>query len=274
MPLGFKIASEGKFAKFKENQMAQQALTKTKSKSLSRTFSALSLAFLGLGSGIANAEENAVFAGVEVGYAASAFENKITVSATGFNQSQSAKYGGDGVKYGLVVGYKQFFTPHFGLRYYANVSLHHAELKSNTVARDYGWKTKVNGTLINYGGNIDALVNFVANDTLDFGAFLGVGVGGMTWMGKDLDDHEDYVQTINSAWSLTRTGLDVALNAGVRLGVGDRHGFELVARIPFIKTTLLDESGSGVIQGAQVNAKLVNYLSHTYAITARYTFSF
>lgn len=93
--------------------MAQQALTKTKSKSLSRTFSALSLAFLGLGSGIANAEESAVFAGVEVGYAASAFENKITVSATGFNQSQSAKYSGDGVKYGLVVGYKQFFTPSF-----------------------------------------------------------------------------------------------------------------------------------------------------------------
>ena len=30
--------------------------------------SALSLSFLGLGSGVANAEESAVFAGVEVGY--------------------------------------------------------------------------------------------------------------------------------------------------------------------------------------------------------------
>lgn len=220
------------------------------------------------------AEESGIFAGAEVGYAESAFENKVTVSEGNTSQSQSAKYKGDGVKYGLVVGYKQFFNPYFGLRYYTNVSFHHAELKSNTVAKDYGWKTKVDGTMINYGANIDALVNFVAKESLDFGAFLGVGVGGATWMGKDLDDHEEYIQTINSQWSLTRTGLDVALNAGLRLQVAQKHGFELVARIPFIKTSLLDESGNGNIGGQAVNAKLINTLSNTYAITARYTYSF
>ncbi|MGX2973049.1 outer membrane beta-barrel protein [Helicobacter sp. T3_23-1059] len=239
----------------------------------------LALGIFGFFGNVANAEESGVFAGVEVGYAQSVFENKITASGVGANMAESAKYNGGGVKYGLVVGYKQFFSPYFGLRYYANVSMHHAELKSNAVAKGYEWKNKVNGTMINYGANIDALVNFVANDALDFGAFIGVGVGGATWMGKDLDDHEDYVQSINSQWSLSRTGLDVALNAGLRLTVADKHGFEVVARIPFIKTSLLDESGNGVIRDANgaannVSAKLINTLSHTYAITARYTFSF
>ena len=248
-----------------------QMLAGQKVASFAKGFS-LSLA-VGIFGNVANAEESGVFAGVEVGYAQSVFENKITVSG-GVNIAESAKYNGDGVKYGLVVGYKQFFSSYFGLRYYANVSMHHAELKSNTVAKGYEWKNKVNGTMINYGANIDVLVNFVANDALDFGAFIGVGVGGATWMGKDLDDHEDYVQSINSQWSLSRTGLDVALNAGLRLTVADKHGFEVVARIPFIKTSLLDESGNGVIQGTNVSAKLINTLSHTYAITARYTFSF
>lgn len=252
--------------------------TATKLNRLKRSFALSAFAFGILGNPVLLAEESGIFAGVEVGYGASTFENKVTVSATGFNQSQSAKYNGDGVKYGLVVGYKQFFTPYFGLRYYANVAFSHAELKSNTVAKDYGWKSKVNGTMINYGANIDALVNFVAKESLDFGAFVGVGVGGATWIGKDLDDHEDYIQTINAQWSLTRTGLDVALNAGLRLTVADNHGFEVVARVPFIKTTLLDESGNGTIQttqgATQVNAKLTNTLSHTYSITARYTYSF
>ena len=118
---------------------------------------------------------------------------------------------------------------------------------------------------------MDFLANFVANETLDFGAFLGLGIGGNTWTGRDLDDHEDYLNSIarnlNTSVSLSRTGFDLSLNVGLRANIAKNHGVELVAKVPFLATTLLDKTIPNI-----GNAK--NTLHQPFSVTARYTFSF
>ena len=227
---------------------------------------AISLALLLGGANIALAEESGVFVGAEIGYGAGKFETKVTLP-TG---SDRLKYDGGGVKYGVVVGYKQFFTPYLGLRYYANVSIMHGNLENDAYAGTY-WKQKVDGTLVNYGANVDFLANFVANETLDFGAFLGLGIGGNTWTGRDLDDHEDYLngiaRNLNTSVSLSRTGFDLSLNVGLRANIAKNHGVELVAKVPFLATTLLDKTIPNM-------ANVKNTLHQPFSVTARYTFSF
>ncbi|MGX3011947.1 outer membrane beta-barrel protein [Helicobacter sp. 23-1044] len=166
-----------------------------------------------------------------------------------------------------------------GLRYYANVGITHATLKSNAVAQGYNWKDRVEGTLINYGANVDFLANFVANETMDFGGFIGLGVGGNSWSGQDLDEHEDYLnslaQNITAPVSLAKTGFDLSLNVGLRANIAKNHGVELVAKVPFLKTTLLDRSISVKINGnGGGNVKVRNTLHSPFSVTARYVFSF
>ena len=217
------------------------------------------------------AEESGVFLGAEIGYANAKFENKL--SAVGL--SESAKYDGGGVKYGIVVGYKQFFTQYLGLRYYANVGIAHATIKSNSVADAYGWKDRVDGTLINYGANVDFLGNFVSNETLDFGGFIGLGIGGNSWNGRDLDDHEDYLNGLaGGGISLSKTSFDLSLNVGLRANIATHHGIELVAKVPFLETKLLDKTVSTTLNGQNANVNVKNTLHSPFNITARYTFSF
>ena len=212
------------------------------------------------------AEVSGVFLGAEIGYGAGKFENKITSNGA----NQNANYDGGGIKYGVVVGYKQFFTQYLGLRYYANLGITHAKLEANSVATGYDWKDRVYGTLINYGANVDFLGNFVSNETLDFGGFIGLGIGGNTWSGRDLDDHEDvlnsYAQGLGTSVSLTRTGFDLSLNVGLRTNIATNHGVELVVKVPFLQTKLFDKTYS--------NVNIKNTLHQAFSVTARYTFSF
>ena len=92
-----------------------------------------------------------------------------------------------GIKYGFLGGYKQFFTADFGLRYYvafdmAKYQYDGAAYMYSDDAMNYGkWELRTKYThKINerhFSVNVDALYNFIANDTLDFGVFVGVSLG-------------------------------------------------------------------------------------------------
>ena len=216
------------------------------------------------------AEESGVFLGAEIGYGGEKHETKTAVIIA----QATLKHDGGGIKYGVVVGYKQFFTQYFGLRYYANVSIMHGNLKNDDYIGTI-WKTRLNGNLINYGANVDFLANFVANETLDFGAFIGLGIGGNTWSSKDLDDFEDrevatVAQAVGQIWKLSKTSFDLSLNVGLRTNIATHHGIELVAKVPFLETKLLDKSVS--MNGNSGSVK--STLTHTFSVTARYIFSF
>lgn len=136
------------------------------------------------------AEESSVFAGVEDGVS--------IVSA-------DSKYAGG--MWGILFGYKQFFSERVGLRYYLDVS--NANLYMTGEPK-----------VIHYGANIDFLGNFISKENIDFGAFVGVGAGVDLWSGG----------TFSYA---THNIYNVALNLGLRLNIAKHHGIELAQRVQY-----------------------------------------
>lgn len=149
---------------------------------------------------VANAEKSGAFAGLEAGI------NIATTPMKNVDRSQVKNWGGT---YGLLVGYKQFFTPYIGTRYYANLNY-----------KDGYYSFKGQFMALNYGANVDFLGNFVSNEDLDFGGFVGLGLGG------------------NTIFINTTTNLDVGLNAGVRATFDSSKTLELGTRISFLPITL------------------------------------
>ena len=198
---------------------------------------------LALSCGVLVAEESGIFIGVGAGYSQS--EVKIS-GALG-----EAKDKVSGLSYEVLLGYKQFFTPKFGLRYYANfASANQEESRSE----------KLKANVMNYGLNIDALYNFVARDSANLGVFVGVGVGYNTWSGSAIDAYKSVAQAINE--KMDKSSIDCALNVGLRTAFAKHHGIEVVAKVPFMQTTLFDA------RGVKVTAE------QHYNVGARYILSF
>lgn len=185
------------------------------------------------------AEESRAFVGVGVGYGGTQLKAEVTGGPT-------YSLNGGGISAEVIAGYKQFFTPEFGLRYYANFAYNDSPFTENGAT--------TNGIFVfNYGVNVDALYNFISNETLDFGVLLGLGLGANTWGG--IDNRK-----------LSTTGFDLGLNVGVRTSIAKHHGIEVLARVPFIATTLLNESQEGI------STKLS--IARQYSVGVRYIFSF
>ena len=136
------------------------------------------------------AEESSVFAGVEAGVS--------IVSA-------DSKYAGG--MWGILFGYKQFFSERVGLRYYLDVS--NANLYMTGEPK-----------VIHYGANIDFLGNFISKENIDFGAFVGVGAGVDMWSGGGF-----YYKKHNI--------VNVTLNVGLRVNISKYHGIELAQRVQY-----------------------------------------
>ncbi len=210
---------------------------------------------------VALAEESGGFVGIGIG------GGGTELSMTGYDDTNNFDdtLKDSGIDYGFVVGYKQFFNEYLGLRYYANLDIHH------NLGKEYGFNVDEFGndilersdiTLINYGVNVDFLGNFVVTDIADFGGFIGFGIGGNTIKGKYFKDME--AGFVGSKFKYT--GFDAWLNLGLRTNIAKYHGVELVARVPFLPMKLVDytyETGSAKYTFGQ-----------KYNILARYTFSF
>ena len=187
-----------------------------------------------------------------------------------------------GINYGFVGGYKQFFTPYLGLRYYVNLDMHHNLKKTDQIETTYsningGWeitneenlgKKRYDITLINYGVNVDFLGNFVVTESVDFGGFVGLGIGANTLTGKFIKEFKDAFQSVGVKFS--DTGFDAWLNVGLRTNIATYHGLELVARVPFMPVKMWDFTYDN---GTESGKEKMTF-GQTFSILARYTFSF
>lgn len=208
---------------------------------------------LALSSSVVVAEESGAFVGVGLGYGGA--KTTIDIGGAGAGaMAQKSNLSGSGMRYELIAGYKQFFTESFGLRYYGSFIY-----GDNTFKQD-GANLKSN--LMTYTANVDALYNFVNSGDMDFGAFLGLGIGANTWSGKAVDT----AKSLSEGQKLSTTGLDVALNVGLRGVFAKQHGVELAARVPFMATTLINKTVEDV--------SMKSTMKPNYNVGVRYTFSF
>lgn len=218
---------------------------------------AISLALLLGSANVALAEESGGFVGIGVGYG----DAKIIFTESEINETY--KTNANGASYGFVAGYKQFFNEYLGLRYYANVDLTHATFNNVNI---FETRNKFNTILVNYGVNVDFLGNFVVTEIADFGGFIGLGIGGNTWSGKDIKDLKNELVDGGDKVEFKDTSFDVALNVGLRTNISKYHGLEVAVRVPFLNTRLLNVSYAG--------GSVKYELGQNVRVLARYTFSF
>lgn len=192
---------------------------------------------------VANAEKSGAFVGLEAGVNVGTLEAETGSYALAKKTTQYLLGG----SYGFIAGYKQFFTSHIGLRYYANLNLKHS---TKDITNSTGESYIPDFIWLNYGANVDFLGNFVSNEDLDFGGFVGLGIGANT----------EFISQRDST-----TNLDVALNVGLRTTFDSKHSLELISRVPFLPTTKGNERATKLIYREPV---------YDYSVSLRYAYSF
>ena len=120
---------------------------------------------------------------------------------------------------GILGGYKKFFSPKFGVRFYG-------VLDYGRIDRDYD-TSYYNNTENSFGlgANVEALFNFVETESWGLGAFAG---GGLGYVGSWYDYPNGWV-----SYKRTKHGFDIGVNVGVRVNFGKRHGLEVLNRLGF-----------------------------------------
>lgn len=229
-------------------------------------------------------ENDGGFVGVDLGYSMIAWQSdygRYEKDATPQYTQKSKNI--FGVSYGLVIGYKQFFNEYIGARYYARFGANHGALKQDGFSQI---------DLIDYSANVDFLANVYANETLSFGLFVGLGIGGNTLVGKYVSDTKRNLRDIvANDTNLSSRGInikthtthfDFAINAGLRLNVGANHGVELAARVPLLPksvynyafATIGKVSNDNETLETKYSISLYNEVKPNHSVMVRYVFSF
>lgn len=236
---------------------------------------AVSVALAGiLGASSALAETSGAFVGVQFGFGGAKTTNEFCQSGEGMSVCKTDSKSASALRYGFLAGYKQFFTENFGLRYYGVVD-YGADFKIDNafyMGKMVNFSPKISA--LNLSANVDALYNFISNDSLEFGAFGGLSLAYASYKAK------------NALWDVTPTmtggsdkpafkdfklsGFDVGVNVGVRAQIAQKHGVELYGRFAFMENkkeeTLLEDADSKMTQTFKA--------AQPYQVGLRYTFSF
>ena len=221
---------------------------------------AMSFALAGiLGASTALAETDGAFVGVQAGYGGLKLkvESEFKDDAGNVEKYPSQSESASAFRYGFVAGYKQFFTPEFGARYYASVDLGTNYKKD--ITDEYGDKTTIKVSSYNIAANADALYNFVSSRDLDFGAFLGLSLGYANHKFKGTDGAPD----------IKPSGFDLGINFGLRTNIAQNHGIELYSRFGVLQQKKeIKETYDGGEDTTTYKAQ------QPYQVGLRYVFSF
>ena len=231
---------------------------------------ALSVALAGiLGASSALAETSGAFVGVQFGFGGANTKNEFCIFGVCNTDSKSA----NALRYGFLAGYKRFFTENFGLRYYGVVDYGADSKIDNAVTfNDVPIKFSPKISVLNLSANVDALYNFISNDSLEFGAFGGLSLAYASYEAKNALNLTPMIAGHDKPafkdFQLSR--FDVGVNVGVRAQIAQKHGVELYGRFAFMENkkeeTLFEAEGAKITQTFKA--------AQPYQVGLRYTFSF
>ena len=238
---------------------------------------AVSVALAGiLGASSALAETSGAFVGVQAGFGGANTTNEFCSSGGGMSACQTDSKSASALRYGFLAGYKQFFTENFGLRYYGVVD-YGADFKIDNAfdgANGMVIKSSPKISALNLSANVDALYNFISNDSLEFGAFGGLSLAYASYKAKNALMDVTPMMTGGSDKPAFKdfklSGFDVGVNVGVRAQIAQKHGVELYGRFAFMEKikeeTLYEEALGKMTQTFKA--------AQPYQVGLRYTFSF
>ena len=204
-------------------------------------------------SGVAMAEESGGFVGVDLGISNAA----MTQENSGFTNSTFTL---GNFRYGLMGGYKWFFTESFGLRAYLQVN-NGANYGAPTLVYTSvpGLPTQIGRpsfSTLNVMANVDALYNFYTSEASSAGLFAGLSFGYAIHYGGVVKEQQEAQDQFNPS------GFDMGINFGVRTIFAKHHGIEFFNRF-------------GVIgANSEIAGGTKNTILQPYAFGVRYTFNF
>ena len=235
---------------------------------------AVSVALAGiLGASSALAETSGAFVGVQFGFGGAKTTNEFCVSGGGMSDCKTDSKSASALRYGFLAGYKRFFTENFGLRYYGVVDYGADSKIDNAVTfNDVPIKFSPKISVLNLSANVDALYNFISNDSLEFGAFGGLSLAYASYEVKNTLNFTPMIAGYDKPafkdFQLSR--FDVGVNVGVRAQIAQKHGVELYGRFAFMENkkeeTLQEEEDGKMTQTFKA--------AQPYQVGLRYTFSF
>lgn len=236
---------------------------------------ALSVALAGiLGASSALAETDGVFAGVQFGFGGANTKNEFCSSGGEMDACQIDSKSASALRYGFLAGYKQFFTENFGLRYYGVVD-YGADFKIDNafyMGKMVNFSPKISA--LNLSANVDALYNFISNDSLEFGAFGGLSLAYASYKAKNALMDVTPMTTGGSDEPAFKdfklSGFDMGVNVGVRAQIAQKHGVELYGRFAFME----NKKEETLFENALGKATQTFKAAQPYQVGLRYTFSF
>ena len=245
---------------------------------------AVSVALAGiLGASSALAETSGAFVGVQFGLGgANAKSEYAAVSTDGSGEmGADATKSASSFRYGFLAGYKQFFTEKFGLRYYGVIdfgtqSEHKIGPSLNASAASpaeayFNFTETIKISTLNLNANVDALYNFISNDSLEFGVFGGLSLGYTSYKAQSVAINGVIANSTYSYNDLSASGFDFGINFGLRANIAQKHGVELYSRFSLLKQK--DDYKYALVD-AQTDI-LTNFeAKQPYAVGLRYSFSF
>lgn len=202
-------------------------------------------ALLGISGAVA--ETDGAFVGVQLGYGGAKIKAEDSIGEEMWSGS------GGAFRYGIMGGYKQFFTENFGARYYGVLDFGTAH-KFDLTDEDSGEKFTIKHTVWNITANADALYNFVSQSDLDVGVFGGLSLG--------YANHKHN----NEESAPKPAGFDLGINFGFRANLAQQHGIELYSRFGLLEQKKEKDNDYGT--------KATTKAKQPYAVGLRYVFSF
>ena len=237
---------------------------------------ALSVALAGiLGASSALAETDGAFVGVQFGFGGAKTTNELCESGAGMSVCQTDSKSASALRYGFLAGYKQFFTENFGLRYYGVVD-YGADFKIDNAFSADGLVIKSSPKIsaLNLSANVDALYNFISNDSLEFGAFGGLSLAYASYKAKNALMDVTPMMTGGSDKPAFKdfklSGFDMGVNVGVRAQIVQKHGVELYGRFAFME----NKKEETLFEAEDAKTTQTFKAAQPYQVGLRYTFSF
>lgn len=144
-----------------------------------------------------------------------------TISANG--------YGAGG---GIILGYQGFLEPfrevvQFGVRVYGDLNTTKTHIKNDD--KLYA------PTMLRYGLNIDMMMNFiVAKRVFGLVLFAGVRIGGISYLGKDIDSIDKELRKLNNG-NFPKSRFDLGINVGLRANIARNSGVEFIFALPMFE---------------------------------------
>lgn len=198
------------------------------------------------------AEESGAFVGVDLGLA------NLSKMTSESNGGTLTSYALGSLRYGLIGGYKWFFTENVGLRAYVALN------NGTSYLQDASTQTPRNGNQFNsmfINANVDFLNTFYNSEQVSAGWFAGLSLGVGIHSGGIVK-----ATTANSNLSNV-SGFDMGINLGLRTLFGKKHGIEF-----FTRFGVIGASATAEMNGVPV--KIDMSTTQIYNTGVRYTYNF